>query len=282
VTGFEKRLCIQAAALAVTASIAVSVDPATAQPASPASAHSIAVDAELVLAADISLSMLPDELAIQRQGYASALADPRVIEAILAGPNRRVALAFVEWAGVHEQNIVIPWTILDSAAAVENFARRLGAGLAPLSHRTSVSAALDFAAAMFEGNGIESPLRIIDISGDGTNNQGGPVVISRDAAVANGITINGLVLLSDDGTISAFEIPDLDVYYSNCVIGGPGAFSVLVDSWEEFADAVRAKLLREIAGIDSNQRPTESRLLHHAAARATGYDCLIGEKLWNR
>jgi hypothetical protein len=247
----------------------------------PVHAQPIQVDAELVLAADISLSMLPDELAIQRQGYASALTDSRVVEAMLAGPNGRIALAFVEWAGVHEQNIVIPWTILDSPAAVEAFARRIGTGLAPLSHRTSVSAALDFAASMFDGNGIDSAVRIIDISGDGTNNQGGPVVVARNAAVARGITINGLVLLSDDGTISAFEIPDLDAYYANCVIGGPGAFSVMVNSWEEFADAVRSKLLREIAEsgrIHENRQPS----VQHVTAPPSAYDCLIGEKLWAR
>jgi hypothetical protein len=225
--------------------------------------------------------MLPDELAIQRQGYASALTDPRVVEAMLGGPYGRIAMAFVEWAGIQEQNIVIPWTVLDSPEAVADFAGRLGAGLAPFSHRTSISAAVDFAVSMFDGNGIDSAVRIIDISGDGTNNQGGPVVVARNAAVARGITINGLVLLSDDGTISAFEIPDLDAYYANCVIGGPGAFSVMVNSWEEFSDAVRSKLLREIAEAD-RQGGGAPPALHRVAVSSGAYDCLIGEKLWAR
>jgi hypothetical protein len=246
-----------------------------------AHAQAVRVDAELVLAADISLSMLPHELAIQRGGYAAALTDPRVIEAMLGGPNRRIALTYVEWAGVDDQRVVIPWSIIDSAATIANFANHIDKAPAPRTHRTSVSGALDFAAAMFDGNGIDSPIRIIDISGDGVNNQGGPVVVARDNAVASGITINGLVLMTDDGLLSSFEIADLDVYYSQCVIGGPGAFSIAVDTWEQFADAVRRKLVREVAGIGAPAKggPAE---LHRAAFPIPPYDCLIGEKLWNR
>jgi hypothetical protein len=236
------------------------------------------VDIELVLAVDVSLSMAPFELDIQRDGYAAALTSEAVIQAILDGAHGRIAITYVEWAGDTVQRVIVPWTVIASGEDAEDFARRLTARPAGSARRTSISGALTFAASLFDDNGFAGMKRVIDISGDGPNNQGEPVVDARDRAIAKGITINGLPLMTDGGLTSAFDIPDLDRYYADCVIGGPGAFVIPVNDWSQFPEAIRRKLVLELAG--GPMRPAGEGFPVLPAQDEPGYDCLIGEKRW--
>lgn len=249
---------------------------AQAQPA----AEEIGVGVELVLAVDISRSIDPSEQLIQRQGYAAAFRSAEIQEAILYGGWGRVAVTYVEWAGDWSQTVAIPWTLIDSTEASKAFAVRIEAGSSGRVSRTSISGAIDFAADLFEDNGYSGMRRVIDISGDGPNNQGRIVTEARDAAVARGITINGLPLLTSavgDPWGSWGSIPDLDRYYQDYVIGGSGAFVIPVTSWDQFAAAVRQKLVMELAGL---QLPAREQLIRVQAVPAS--DCLVGERLWEQ
>lgn len=239
------------------------------------------VDIELVLAVDVSLSMSPDELEIQRRGYAAALTDDRVLEAIAAGVHGRVAVTYVEWAGSTTQHIVVPWTAIATRSDAERFVRQLSAKPPNSARRTSISGALEFGGDLFAESGFRGMKRVIDISGDGPNNQGQPVTGARDALIAQGITINGLPLMTNGGLSSAYDVENLDLYYQDCVIGGPGAFMVPVNDWSQFPEAVRRKLVLELAGGPPQEAGDEAA---HPPVRlaqaAPGYDCMIGEKLW--
>ncbi len=240
------------------------------------------VDVELVLAVDVSLSMSFDELEIQRHGYAAALENDRVIQAILDGVHGKIAVTYVEWAGNATQRVVVPWTRIASSDEARAFASRLTAIPPSRARRTSISGALRFSATLFDDNGYRGLKRVIDVSGDGPNNQGPPVHLTRDDVVAKGITVNGLPLMTNDGLTTAFDVEDLDIYYSACVIGGQGAFMVPVNEWSHFPDAVRRKLVLELAGPIPAPAPEaqERRPVHLAAAHVEGYDCLIGERMW--
>ena len=241
------------------------------------------VDVELVLAVDVSWSMDRREQELQRDGYVAAFRDPRVQDAILKGPNGRVAIAYVEWAGQSTQSVVIPWTLIDTRESADAFAYRLSVEEADRERRTSISSAIDFVTPMFENNGFEGLRRVIDMSGDGPNNQGRPVTQARDAAIAGGITINGLPLMTqDDARGSWGSIAHLDRYYRDCVIGGPGAFMIPVTGWDQFPDAVRRKLIMELANLRPATPPAaEAATLWPVASRG-GSDCLIGETLWQQ
>ncbi|EHK56158.1 DUF1194 domain-containing protein [Allomesorhizobium alhagi] len=239
------------------------------------------VDIELVLAVDVSLSMSPDELEIQRQGYAAALTHDRVLEAIAAGVHGRIAVTYVEWAGSTSQHIVVPWTAIATRSDAERFVRQLSARPPNSARRTSISGALDFGGDLFAESGFQGMKRVIDISGDGPNNQGSPVTGARDALIAQGITINGLPLMTNGGLASAYDVENLDLYYQDCVIGGPGAFMIPVNDWSQFPEAVRRKLVLELAGDSSESTRDEAVHPPVRLAQATpGYDCMIGEKLW--
>ena len=246
-------------------------------------ADDIPVDVELVLAVDLSLSMMPEELEIQRSGYAAALNDPAVVRAMLSGLRGRVAITFVEWAGFGDQAVVVPWQEISSIADAQRFAEQISARRRGGWRRTSLSGALAFSASLFDNNGFTSPRHIIDISGDGPNNDGPAVTLARDAAINRGITVNGLPLMTRIGLMSVFEIDDLDQYYSECVIGGPGSFVIPVFRWNQFLSAVRRKLVLELSGKmpDRDQKPRPTRLLN-ARLVSNHYDCLIGEKLWEK
>ncbi len=240
------------------------------------------VDVELILAVDVSWSMDRGEQEIQRDGYVAAFRSPEVQRAITRGTHGRVAVAFVEWAGSLSQSVVIPWTLIDSKEAADTFAYRLSVEEPDRERRTSIAGAIDFAAPMFDGNGFAGLRRVIDVSGDGPNNQGRPVVEARDAAVRRGITINGLPLMTEDtsGYSSWGSIPNLDGYYADCVIGGPGAFVIPVKDWPQFPEAVRRKLVLELAGgwpLPASRSPPIER-----AAAEAGTDCLVGEKQWQQ
>ena len=234
------------------------------------------VDLELVLAVDISLSMDEDEQRLQRDGYAAAFRHPEIIEAIRSGPHGRIAATYVEWAGESFQRTVVPWTLIDGPSTALPFADKLAAAPIEQTYRTSISGALTYASGLFDNNGYQGRT-VIDVSGDGANNQGISVEIARDAAVRRGITINGLPLLLKPSSFDGyFEMVNLDDYYQDCVIGGTGAFIVPVRSTSEFIPAIRRKLVMEIAGREP------PRIVRVAATMRGRTDCLIGEKMWNQ
>ncbi|MEM9277069.1 MAG: DUF1194 domain-containing protein [Pseudomonadota bacterium] len=241
-----------------------------------ADAADVEVDVQLVLAVDVSRSMSPLELEIQRRGYAEALVSDEVISAIQSGLLGRVAITYMEWAGAFSQRIVVDWSMISSRAEAQVFADKLTAHFEDSLRRTSISGGLEFAATLFDRNGFTSNRRIIDVSGDGPNNQGRPVLQARNDVLEKGIVINGLPLMTKEGVGGFLSIDDLDEYYSNCVIGGPGSFMLPVLSWEQFPTAVRQKLILELA----NRKPALVLKADFTEPDEPAYDCLIGEKLW--
>lgn len=231
------------------------------------------VDLELIIAVDVSRSMTPRELEIQRRGYAEALVSEEVVRAIGTGPHGQVALMYVEWAGSIAQREIVGWTLVRTRADAEAFAERLVTEFNPTLRRTSISGMIDYGLPLFADNGFEGLRHVIDISGDGPNNQGRPVLAARAEAEALGVTINGLPLMTREGMGAQWHLDDLDQYYRHCVITGPTAFVIPVLRWEDFPIAVRQKLVLELAG----QMPAAGPI-----RRADGYDCLIGEKIWDR
>lgn len=215
---------------------------------SAAGARAVPVDLELVLAIDVSYSVDAEEARLQRQGYFDALVHPRVLQAISGGPNRAIAIAYMEWAGNWHNKIVADWTVIRDRASAEAFVAKIAAIPHQSASRTSISGAIDFAVRMFENNGFESARRVIDVSGDGRNNQGRPAWAARDDAVAKGITINGLPILSGNPNFGQAQEEGLADHYRDEVIGGPGAFLVVAESFEAFTNAVLSKLVREVAG----------------------------------
>lgn len=232
-----------------------------------------AVDVELVLAVDVSLSMSADELEIQRKGYVAALTHKEVIDAILDGVHGKIAITYFEWAGSFSQRVIVPWTVIASAEDAARVAAQLSAKPPSSARRTSISGALQFAGDLLAESGFRGLRRVVDVSGDGPNNQGTPLVAARDALTSAGITVNGLPLMTNGGLTSGFDVRDLDVYYRECVIGGPGAFMIPVNDWTQFPEAIRRKLVLELAWQDDHPMPV-------ILAQAGGYDCLIGEKMW--
>ncbi|KPP88714.1 MAG: Protein of unknown function (DUF1194) [Rhodobacteraceae bacterium HLUCCO07] len=232
------------------------------------------VDVELVLAVDVSRSMQLNELDIQRRGYAEALQSPEVIEAITGGMIGAIALSYVEWGGAGSYRLIVPWTRIESAEDAGRVADIIEGHFETTLRQTSISWAIDLSLDLFQSNNFNGLRRVIDVSGDGPNNSGTPVDAARDRALAQGIIINGLPLMTRDAMSDRWGIPDLDAYYRNCVIGGPGAFVIPVRDSSEFASAVRRKLVLEIAG---RTPPIPPRVLPVAA-----YDCQIGERIWRR
>jgi hypothetical protein len=202
------------------------------------------VDLQLVLAVDASGSVDQYRFELQKRGYAAAFRHPHVLGAIRSGPNQAIAATMVQWTGPTLHVQVIAWSRIGDeqtsttfAAAIEAAPRQLFGG------GTSISGAIDYGSTLFAGSPFHARRRVIDVSGDGSNNRGRPANLARDDAVAAGIGINGLPIL-------ALE-PDLDRYYYDNVIGGPGAFVITAGSYETFADAILKKLITEIA---SNER----------------------------
>ena len=210
------------------------------------------VDLLLVLAADVSRSIDEGEFNLQRKGYAAALADPRVLRAITGGPNRAIAVTFVEWSGADEQKTVVDWTILRDGEGAAVVAAQILTAPRSFLTRTSISAAIDFSIGQFAAAPASADRRVIDISGDGTSNAGRPVTEARDEAVAKGVTINGLAIINTQaspGFTTHTQPPGgLPEYYRQNVIGGTGAFLLVVENFETFADAMTRKLVSEIAG----------------------------------
>lgn len=247
--------------------------------AAPARGDDQPVDLELVLAVDISLSMDGDEQRLQRNGYITALRHENVVAAIGTGAYGRIALTYVEWAGVGISRIVVPWRVIDGEETANAFADELAAASFNSGMRTSISNALILTGGMFAGNGYDGHRKVIDVSGDGPNNQGMPAPVARDIVVSEGVTINGLPLLLKEGEqYRFFDIEDLDAYYQNCVIGGVGAFIVPARSLAEFPAAVLRKMVLEIAGPVTRI----IRAQYVPGQEGEAYDCLVGEKRWRQ
>jgi Protein of unknown function (DUF1194) len=209
------------------------------------------VDLLLVLAVDVSRSIDATKFQLQREGYAAAVADPHVLEAISAGRTGRIGLTFVEWSGVGAQKVVIDWTTIGDADSAKGFGDRLLEAPRSFADRTSISGAIEFAMGQFDKAPFAAARHTIDVSGDGTNNAGRDVAMLRDEAVAKGITINGLVILSDN---PMSWNPDhtnppggLANYYRNNVVGGPSAFVMVAENFNSFGQAIIKKMIAEVA-----------------------------------
>jgi hypothetical protein len=232
------------------------------------------VDVELVLAVDVSYSMDMDELALQREGYAQAIVSKEFLQALKSGPNGRIAVTYFEWAASTDQKIIIPWRVIDGPETADAVASEIIKTPIRRASRTSISGAINFAMPLFDESPHRGLRRVIDISGDGPNNNGMPVTLARDAAVEKGIVINGLPIMVKEPSYSTMDIDNLDYYYEDCVIGGPGAFVVTIKDRDKFKEAIRTKLLLEIAGR------TPERPVVPVAGKDPRVNCMIGEKIW--
>jgi len=265
-----------ALALAVSGTGGPVMDAAAQVRASPPAAASPNVDVELVIAVDVSYSMDPDEQALQREGYITGLTSPEFLNALHQGMHGKIAVTYFEWAGATDQRVVVPWRLIDSPASAKAFTEEVAAAPYRRAYRTSISGALHFAWPLFESSGFRGLRRVIDVSGDGVNNQGDLVTIVRDEVLERGITINGLPILLKRPSLATMDIENLDVYYEDCVIGGPGAFVIPIRERDQFREATRTKLVLEIAG-----REPAPRVLP-AAADKPRISCSVGERMWQQ
>ena len=233
------------------------------------------VDVELILAVDVSYSMDLDELAVQREGYAQAINSKEFLQALKSGPTGKIAVTYFEWAASNDQKIIIPWRVIDGPESADAVAHEILKTPIRRASRTSISGAINFAVPLFDENPNRGLRRVIDISGDGANNNGAPVTGARDAALETGITINGLAIMLENSSYSIMNIENLDIYYEDCVIGGPGSFVVSIKHRNEFKKAIRAKLIMEVAG-----QATASRVV--PVMSDPRVPCLIGETIWQQ
>ncbi|WP_375459650.1 DUF1194 domain-containing protein [uncultured Enterovirga sp.] len=248
---------------------------------SPVARAETEVDLALVIAVDISFSMDPEEQALQREGFIQAFRSPAVHDAIRRGMIGRIGVTYVEWAGASDQRVVLPWAIVDGPDSAAAFAAELSLKPTRRASRTSISGAIDFARQQLAQSDLAPTRKVIDVSGDGPNNQGRAVTLARDEAIESGITINGLpVMVKDPGY---FDITDLDLYFRECVIGGPGAFMVPVRSREQFVEAVKTKIIMEVAARPVPGRAAErdgAGLVIPAQAPGRSPNCYAGESQW--
>lgn len=228
---------------------------AAAIPALRAARAEEAVDVALVLAVDVSRSIDEDEARLQREGYRNAITDPAVLAAIRNGLIGAVGLAYVEWAGIEYQRTVLPWQRITNPAEAHAWASALAEAPRSSLSWTSISGGIRHARAVLEACEWEATRKVIDVSGDGVNNSGPPADSQRDAAVAEGITINGLPIINDRPTFGRMPPVPLDDYYRDNVIGGDGAFMIVAEDFESFGNAVKRKLIREIAGLPAGFSP---------------------------
>ncbi|MGE0285628.1 MAG: DUF1194 domain-containing protein [Bradyrhizobium sp.] len=238
--------------------------------------NDMSVDVELVLAVDVSYSMDIEELAIQREGYAQAIVSKEFLQALKSGPNGRIAVTYFEWAASTDQKLIIPWRLIDGPESADAVAAEIVRTPLRRASRTSISGAINYAMPLFEENNYRGLRRVIDISGDGPNNNGMPVTVARDAALAKGIVINGLPIMVKEPSYSTMDIDNLDYYYEDCVVGGPGSFVVTIKNRDKFKEAIRTKLIMEVAG----RVPDRPVMPAAAQSREPRVNCMIGEKIW--
>jgi hypothetical protein len=212
------------------------------------------VDLQLVLAVDVSRSVDDEEFHMQREGYAEALKDPRVLASITSGGHRAIGVTYMEWSNAHLQRQVVKWTRISDGESAALFAEAILAAPRAFAGWTSISGAIDYAMVLFERSPFESERLVIDISGDGSNNSGRPVAESRDDALRLGITINGLPIVNERPSPWLPAEPNLDEYYLKNVIGGPGSFLIVADDFTSFQTAILNKLIREIAAAPAPPR----------------------------
>ena len=225
------------------------------------------VDLLLVLSSDVSRSVDAAKFKLQRDGYAAAIVNPRIIQAIHSGALGKIGVSFVEWSGIGAQKIVIDWTIIHDEATARDFSAQIIEAPRAFADRTSISGGIDFAMAQLARAPFQSNRRTIDVSGDGTNNSGRDVADARDEAVAKGVTVNGLVILSErpmSWNADHTNPPGgLENYYRNNVIGGPGAFVMVAENFSSFGQAILNKLIAEIATVQG----TRHAKLHQSTFR---------------
>ena len=218
------------------------------------------VDLLLVLASDVSRSVDHPKFLLQREGYAAAISDPHVLDAIKSGPHQRIALCFVEWSGFGAQKLVIDWTVVDGPDPARKFGDQLLELPRSFADRTSISGGIEFAAAQLERAPFAGARRTIDVSGGGTNNAGRDVTLARDEVIGKGIVINGLVILSDRPVPWNAEHTNppggLEKYYQDNVVGGPGAFVLVAENFNSFGRAIIKKMIAEIASLRTGPRLT--------------------------
>jgi hypothetical protein len=234
------------------------------------------VDLELILAVDVSLSIDEDERQLQRQGWVAAFRSPEVLRAIRAGFYGRIAVAYVEWGDYDSQYVAMPWKLVDDEASIETVAKFLATVPINRSYWTSISGALRYSVHLFDGNRFAGERRVIDLSGDGPNNMGPPATSARDAAVAQGVTVNGLAIMIHPQWAGDHYIEGLDFYYEDCVIGGAGAFALAVTRRDQFVATIKRKLTLEIAGTEATMRISD------AEKRSDVVDCLAAENDLNK
>lgn len=234
-------------------------------------AENVAVDLALVLAVDVSSSMDEAELRLQRAGYVAAITDPAVMAAIEAGAAGRIAVTYVEWAGPRDQVVTVPWRMVDGPGTAQAFAEELAAQPIHQGNDTSISAALRFAAALFERSGADAARRVIDLSGDGPNTAGPTIAPVRDAVVAEGLVVNGLPLLLHPAPNDTGGALDLEAYFRDCVTGGPEAFVLPVRERSGIVEGIRRKLILEIALAQPHLMPAAAKVQQAA-------DCTAGQK----
>jgi hypothetical protein len=204
------------------------------------------VDLLLVLSSDVSRSIDAPKFKLQRDGYAAAIVNPRVIQAIRSGTLGKVAISFVEWSGVRQQESVIDWTVIRDEATAKDFSAQIIQAPRAFRDRTSISGGIDFAMAQLARAPFHANRHIIDVSGDGIHNDGRAVTDARDEALAKGVTINGLVIMSEQKNFHTDPPGGLDAYYRNNVIGGPGAFVMVAENFSSFGQTILNKLSAEI------------------------------------
>ncbi|HXP74573.1 MAG TPA: DUF1194 domain-containing protein [Stellaceae bacterium] len=221
------------------------------------------VDLQLILTSDVSRSIDNEEFKLQREGYASALENPQVLSAIRSGPIGAIAVTFIEWSSISEQKVVVDWSVIRDGEGAAVVAAQIRAAPRSFVGHTSISDGLDFAAKRFEGSGFNSPRRVIDVAGDGTNNSGRPISDARDEAVAKGIVVNGLAIINlnpNFGFIAHTQPPGgLPAYYRENVIGGVGSFVLQIDDFNSFAEAMVQKLVTEISSIPAKSGDLAAR-----------------------
>jgi Mg-chelatase subunit ChlD len=227
------------------------------------------LDLALVLAVDISSSMETEEQTLQRMGFVEAFRSSLVHEVIKNGPAGRIAVTYVEWSGAKDQTILVPWMVIDGPEKARSFADNLSGKPTRQAGMTSISAAIDFSRELFVDVGKIAARRVIDISGDGPNNDGRRVALARDETIAEGIVINGLPIMFER-TMGSPEMDGLDAYYRECIIGGVGSFMIPLHDPEQFAMVIRTKIMREIAGLEE----TSPKVV---PAQAT-MNCVTGER----
>jgi len=266
-----RNLAVVAAVTAVAVVLAASA--ATVPKFVDSRASAIPVDVELVIAVDVSYSMDPDEQALQREGYVLALTSKEFLQALHQGAHGKIAITYFEWAGQSDQKILMPWRMIDGPESADAVAAEIARAPIRRASRTSISGGLRFAKPLFDDSGYRGLRRVIDVSGDGANNAGPLVELIRDDVLAAGITINGLPIMLKRPYKGTMDMDNLDEYYEDCVIGGPGAFVIPIREREKFIEATRTKLVLEVAGRQPDPQivPTASR------ARVS---CTIGERMW--